>query len=272
MQRTLFAFLTVFTLAFAVLFSAGCGGGGGGGSNGGGGGSNGGRPPGTISIQYIVGTAPGSSTTRSIGNLLVGDVVDLRSLAIYTTVNGYSGGFLEDVSGVTVSAPGVATLSGTRLTAIGVGTGTVSLTGADGVVLNGTISVSSVGSGPATVTGRVRRVLSGTTNAGIASALVRFFNADGAEVASAITGPDGRYVANVPSSATTFVADFANLPNSFYNQFTYNGIDYTAAPASGGMCGVPISLSAGSSVELEDAIGYRKSSGSPPAPPTEGCG
>ncbi len=269
MHRSLFAPLMVFVLAVAVLFSGGCGGGGGGSSSSGGdsGSTTGSRPSGAIFTQYIVGTASGSSTSRSVANMEVGDVINLRSLALYVGVGGYTGGFYEDLTNIVVDAPGVATLDGTTLTAIGVGSGTITATGANGVPLAVTLTVSS---NLASVTGRVRTVQIGSTNAGVATVLVHFLNSAGDEVATVLTGPDGRFQANVPLTATRFVADFGALPNSFYNQFTFETLDYSG-DVNG--CSAPLpALSLSSSAATSDSIGYRKGGSNPPPPPPSGCG
>lgn len=266
MKRSLFAPFAVFSLASAILL--GCGGGGGGGTSGSDGGSSGGRPAGAITTQQIVGVSSGK--IRSLGNLAVGDKVNIRSLALYFSQNRYTGGYLETTSDIFVDAPGVATLDGSTLTAVGQGTGTISLVGANGVALGPVaISVEPVGT---RISGRVRRVQVNNSSAGIAGVVVKFLNSSGTTVAQVPTGPDGSYQANVPTSATSFIVDLAALPTTFYNQFTYGDLDYTAEPGDSGLCSVPLpALSEGASITLDDAIGYARSSSSPPAPPVSGC-
>lgn len=272
MKRPPNASIVVSLLAATVLLSGiGCGGGGGGGSSssGGSGGTTGTRPNGSIVSETIVGVSNGSTAARSTANLRTGDVVELKSLALYTSsANGYEGGFYEGLTNVTLNAPpSVATLVGTTLRAVGPGTGTITATGARGTTLTVDLVVSS---NLARVSGRVRSVQVGTANSSVATAVVRFFDAAGNEVASTISGPDGRYIANIPTSAKSFAADFSTLPNSFYNQFAYNSLDFSAG-ISGCAVALP-SFSVNSAISLNDIIAYRKTSSTPPPPPPDGCG
>jgi hypothetical protein len=274
MQRSLLASLFVSLLAAAILFSGvGCGGGGGG--TGGTSSTSGstGTPSGAVFSQQIVGIT-GSSVARGLGDLAVGDSVDLRSLDLYSEA-GTAYGTLANIA--LTASPTVATVSGTTLHAVGVGTATITATNADGTPLHDgagnaigstTIVVSPVG---ARVTGRVRGVITTTAAAaGIGTTVVRFFDSGGSVVAETPSGPDGRYQANVPTNAVSFIVDFAAMPNTYYNQFTYGSLDYSATING---CGVPLpTLSVGGSAPQNDAITYRRGGGNPPPPPPSGCG
>lgn len=274
MQRSLLASLVVAIMAVAVLFTGvGCGGGGGGSSSGGSTSGSTGTPGGIVFSQQLIGVTSGS-VARSLGNLVVGEDVNLRSLDLYTSA-GTAYGTVANV--VLTASPTVATVEGTTLHAVGEGTATITATNADGSPLHDrdgnalgatTIVVSAEG---AKVTGRVRGVITTTAAAaGIGTTVIRFFDAGGSVVAETPSGPDGRYQANVPPDAVSFIVDFAAMPNTYYNQFTYNSFDYSASVVG---CGAPLAtLTTGGSTAQADAIPYKRGGSNPPPPPPSGCG
>lgn len=270
MTRPLTSIVAVVLLAFVSLLSA-CGGGGGGG----GGGTDGGnQPSGTIYLPSlrIVGTASGSASARSLDNLVVGDRVDVRALAIYltTTVPTYGGAaYQSDVGNITLNADSsVATLDGSTLVARGTGSGTISLS-SNGQTLIANVQVSS---NLGTISGRVRTVSNQVDEPGIATVPVRFADSSGNIVATVYTGPDGRYVAHVPAGTAVFYADFAGFTNSYYNVFEYDSNTYTYDSATG-RCGVTLTgVTAATNRTLDDSIATTKASSSgPPPPPVTGC-
>ncbi len=273
MQRSFLASLVVSILAACILFSGiGCGGGGTSGGSGTTSGSTG-TPGGTVFSQQLVGITSGS-VVRGLGDLAVGESVDLRSLDLYSSAaTGY--GTVANI--VLTASPSVATVSGTTLNAVGAGTATITATNADGTALHDgdgnpiaatTIVVSPLG---ARVTGRVRGVITTTAAAaGIGTTVVRFFDSSGSIVAESPSGPDGRYQANVPTNAVSFIVDFAAMPNTYYNQFTFGTLDYSASVTG---CAAPLpTLSTGGSTAQNDVITYRRGVGNPPPPPPSGCG
>lgn len=270
MQRPLYAFLAVFSLASAILLSgSGCGGGGGSSS----GGTDGDNVDPNVAVQRLV-AVDSSGRTRDLANTVVGETLTVRAL----TVSRTGVGTLSDVTELRTSAPSAVATADSEDDSINANSAsgsayTVRAT-ANGKDLSATFRVRDAAD-RVPVTGIVRTDL----GAGIAGATVNFYAASTSEVvASVVTGPNGLYQANIPRISTRFVADVTalNRPATssepiryvYYNVYglTTDGLNYDAT------IGCPAPLPAlGSGAALGDSVFRRvNSGGTPPGAPT-GC-
>ena len=229
MFRFFSAFLAVLLLLSTVLFGAACGGGGGGG-----GGNDDDDSDNTV--VALVGVATGSQT-RSLANTLTGETLAVRALVVDTSGVGR----LVSVSNLRTTAPAsVATVSASAgtITAVGSSTALYSVTArVSGQNVSSSLAVSEAGTRVST-TGLVR-LQDGTV---VAGATIQFLNASGVALATTISGADGRFQANVPTSATQFSVDITALKKSsgqslYYSTYAYGPDNYEPSFAN---CGTPL--------------------------------
>ena len=100
--------------------------------------------------------------------------------------------------------------------------------------------------------------------------VVDFYNSSGVLVAQTEVGSDGSFIANVPSTATSFALDSTTLSqNGYYTEYELNNFYYSATSQS---CYTSLgTLTVGKKTTLASAIQVLPvNSGEPPPPPT-GC-
>ncbi len=274
----------LIVLAFLVLFFSGaCGGGGGtGGSNG----STGtvGYPTNIAADAFFHGTqapASGLGTNSSPYTLVPGDVVDIQLWGVNVPT-----GQPEQVtaSGFSFQPPApsssIATLTTAGvLTAVAPSSGTfvVNVTYAGGSGYSGGTAsfVFQIVPAGAKVAGFVRD----PTQAAVAGVVITFYGPGGSAILQTMSGFNGAFTANLPTSAVSFTADGSSLvgcsatnPSApcYFKEYGYGSFYYSTISTN---CYTPLpALVAGHTMNLPNQIIMlpANNSGSPPPPPT-GC-
>lgn len=261
MKKTLISLFFV-VIAAAMVVLAGCGGGGGGGT------STTSSTTGTLSNLRVEAFLTGTSKQVDPLSLVAGDVVDLR------LVGFDSSNTKQVVSGATfgTSAPSsVATVSGSRLTAVASSAGTSYAISASAGSYNANATMSVAASGNAIVTGLVRS----PANVGIYLAIVKFYSATNTLIATTNTVSDGTFRVSLPLTAKKFTIDLSVTDpvgptgvSRYYRLFGYGVGDYTMN-STGCLAPLP-TLVAGANALPHDIVPPFYDPTSPPPPPT-GC-
>jgi hypothetical protein len=274
MKKAQFA---VATAVFAFLaFLIGCGGGGGGGSSSGSGSNTSSTTTGSTTGVTNVSLYALYSGTQSPASILdtgssktalalsVGDLIQFSYIGEVTTSSGQSH---QTVSGGTVSttAPSsVAYVSGSVLHVVGTsGSKAYAVTGSyQGQSYTYTFTSTAA---QAKVSGYARD----TNGLAISGAPVLFFKGT-TLVGKTTTGFDGTFIGSVPATATGFSLDLSGFKGVYYDEYSYLGLNYTAA-VSGCATGLP-KLKTGTTASLPgQVIGYAFEITNPPPAPS-GCG
>jgi hypothetical protein len=277
------ALLTAPIALLAIAIGSACGGGGGGGTGGGGTGTVG-YPADIAAAAFFKGTATPASGlgTGSDPYILVpGDSVQLQLWGTNSITAKPQQVSAANYSFVSPSpSTSVATLSGSGvLTAVGASSGTytvsISWQGGSGYSAGSSSFVFEVASAGAKVSGTVID----TTKATVSGVFLRFYNSSGVELMETETGSDGTFTANVPTGATTFLADASGLTGCtgysasaacYYTEYEYNSLYYSQISST---CYTPLpTLSTGRTVALpEQVILLPTDDASNPPPPPTGC-
>jgi hypothetical protein len=262
----------VATIVTLLLIALGCGGGGGGGGGGGTSSttaSNG--TTGTVTDVALYALYSGTQSPASVAisgaanqlALSVGDLIQFSYIGVSSTNNQdhvtVSGGALS-----TNAPASAAYLSGSVLHVVGTtGSNTYTVAGSyQGANFSYTFSV---GVARAKVSGFVRD----TNGLPVSNGLVKFYDGT-ALVAETTTGFTGTFLGSVPATADGFTLDLRAQQASYYNEYNYNGLNYTSAVTS---CFTSLpKLTTNTTTTLPDqVVAYAFKIDSPPPAPT-GCG
>ena len=116
------------------------------------------------------------------------------------------------------------------------------------------------------VRGRVRN----TESQGVPGAVVRFYNSAGTQLLTATTGSNGTFRTVVPNTALTFLVDFSSLGAKYYNQFSFQGKEWSTV-CSAYRPSLP-ARSGNAVVTLPNEIIVTRNVGTNPPPPPPDCG
>jgi hypothetical protein len=182
-----------------------------------------------------------------------------------TVVGSTNTGATFVASGGTVTSTGPHSARFTAPAGVGDFTITAKANANSGKTATANIRVANVGAS-STVSGRV--VVDGTQS-GIPGVIIGFYNSSGSEVARATTNISGNFSGQVPISARRWHVIPTSLTASYYKQYTYAGIRYSALVPT---CTVPLpTLTAGVPYNLPGLVQI-PSTTEPPPPPPNGCG
>jgi len=249
--------------AVLVFFGSACGGGGGGTTTNTTSTTTTDGSTGLTNVQMI-GVLQGTNVGVGLTNLAPGQSVQLEFIGTDRTNHQV----VRQGSNFTTTAPAsVATLSSSGLLSVVSASATTYSVQGTGPSGSQTRDLS-VTSSTAFVSGKIRNI-NGT---GVANVKVNFYLANGSLKATAATGPDGTFLATVPTNVTGFSidieqADPASGNQIYYREFAY-GAKYYLNEAD---CPVAVpTLTAGSTTILPaDVVLADRASG--PPPPPSGC-
>lgn len=221
---------------------------------------------GTIDRIHLEAPLVSGSPTLDFGNLLPGDLIQLRAVGIHHPSAGGSEIVTVAVTSWRTNAPSsVATVTPAGLMSVNGGSAGQAYTvqcNYAGTTLTQSFLVKTAG---AVIAGRVRN----TTGNGSVYTLVKFYDASGTLLAQAFTGLDGTFRVVVPATATNFTVDTSASFGIYYGVFAFGTPTYNGNQ-QGCKAQLPALTSTSSIVLPHDIVVFDNPGSGPPEPPS-GC-